>query len=672
MANIRRNNRHNLRLRVNEDEYWDFYVNKDSFGGYALSGSNLNEECLASYIDMASDGAVSGDTLYSSPNYSWDGAYTTSYSLRNIGYTGVDNGLYTYRKDRISNKDFVDIFSNQRYDIEEGDNRLKLHAVSGNTLQYEYPLSVEEDGIKFNGGFYQGFFMTECGKYCVLPSRLADDGAWELEFTLKRCDLEKESDKTLNDKYPNNKGIFFYIGTRAENKWIYLYDEADKENREECFTLAYDDYIEDAAIDKKTYIIGNFFNVNPDFEEIPPLDIDNYVNFNYYDNKLYTVSEEELMNGFQTCDGESILDDYVEFDVKPVVIDESAPHITLDSWCCGAEEENVQSKPDLIPFYNACGCVRYKPSRKKTKEDLDKELHGCDLFGEDGYIDDFDGLDYDVEYLEDELDISDFIYETDNGFKVNSANDYYFYTDNKFMMFDRTKSGYNVMNWQEGVQMMYFGKKNKFKGNLFLLMNRTPTGYTINTIDALREAENASYDSLYKDIWNNAFALRITDDGEIGYRYLIKDCEADNDGKYSVIEGYSFPNAVSDCEWHTVHVRMLGMFSNMKLYFYVDGKLVYVTKSIPKIDLHALDDLYEKQEGVPYNISIGGGTQGLAETVMLNYMLEPTRVYPIEENFAGSFIGYMRSFKFYTCTMEQPKIESNYRFESKKRVEENI
>ena len=61
--------------------------------------------------------------------------------------------------------------------------------------------------------------------------------------------MEKESDKTLNDKYPNNKGIFFYIGTRAENKWIYLYDKDDRENLEECTELGVDDYVENGEIE---------------------------------------------------------------------------------------------------------------------------------------------------------------------------------------------------------------------------------------------------------------------------------------------------------------------------------------------------------------------------------------------------------------------------------------
>jgi hypothetical protein len=95
--------------------------------------------------------------------------------------------------------------------------------------------------------------------------------------------------------------------------------------------------------------------------------------------------------------------------------------------------------------------------------------------------------------------------------------------------------------------------------------------------------------------------------------------------------------------------------------FYVNGKLKYVSKELPRINLRALNDLYEKQEGVPYNISIGGGTQGLAETIQYNYMLNPTRVYPIEKYFAGSFIGYISSFKIYNCFLEQKIIENNYK-----------
>jgi hypothetical protein len=197
-------------------------------------------------------------------------------------------------------------------------------------------------------------------------------------------------------------------------------------------------------------------------------------------------------------------------------------------------------------------------------------------------------------------------------------------------------------------------------------MNRTKTGYTIHNIDSVKNKDVNHYDP-YKDLYNNAFALRVTDNGEIGYRMLTIDCEKEGRDKTSIIEGYSFEDVIPQCEWVTVNVRFTFLGGDkMKLMFYVNGKLRYITKELPRIDLRALDDLYEKQEGVPYNISIGGGTQGLAETIQYNYMLNPPRVYPLEKHFAGSFIGYMRSFKIYNCFMEQQRIESNFNWEKQR------
>ena len=153
MANLKENNYHNLKIIVNRDDYWDFFINKDAYGRYSYMVNSMYDKCLISYIDTELDECVSGNTwLFSTSGYSWESAYTTSYTLENIGMTGVDNGLITFRKDRISNSDFLKIYQESKYDIEEGDNRLKLHAVSGNTLQYDYPLSIENKIARLNGG----------------------------------------------------------------------------------------------------------------------------------------------------------------------------------------------------------------------------------------------------------------------------------------------------------------------------------------------------------------------------------------------------------------------------------------------------------------------------------------------------------------------------------------
>ena len=70
-----------------------------------------------------------------------------------------------------------------------------------------------------------------------------------------------------------------------------------------------------------------------------------------------------------------------------------------------------------------------------------------------------------------------------------------------------------------------------------------------------------------------------------------------------------------------------------------------------------------KQEGVPFNISLGGGTQGLCDVVYYDFGHTPTDILPLEKNFAGSFIGYIKSFKFYDCLLTFSEIQQNTAFE---------
>ena len=652
MANLKENNLHNLKLMVNKDEYWDFFVDKDTYDVYSFK-NGLYESCLISYIDACNKECISGDTwLFSSKDYSWENSVSIDNTLYNISYNGLDNGLFQFRKDKISNKEFLDFYQSNSFRIDENDFRLKLHSVSGSTQQYEYPLHADECQIKLNGGFYQGFFETECDKYQVLPNKLLEGTPWEFEFELKKCDLEPESKKTLNDKYPNNKGIFFYIGTRAENKWVYLYKPEDDG---ECFTLSPDNYVEDAYIDKRDYIIGNFYDPSPDFADLDEMCEKNA--------QVGTTNEKATQPPSKKDESDS------KFEVQET--DTKDMHDTCVFW---GFDDFVDFPADFV----------YKEERKSNLQDLNlcnveteqKPNEGTNMIAvgkQETFLGNKDNLelarqDYDSDYWEPELDISDFDYQTTNGISFTDANkSLLFTTDNKFILFNRTCSGYTVDNWVEGTQMEVYGKKKKFKDNLFVLMNRTCSGYTVDNIDQLRDKANNEYDynDFYGDLYDNALAFRITDNGEIGYRMLTLDCSIENEDKTHVDEGYSFPNVIKDCQWQTIHVKIKPSLKTMKLYFYVDGKLVYVTKDLPKLNLRPLTETYEKQEGVPYNISIGGGTQGLAETILPNYMLNPTRVYPIEKNFGGSFIGYFKSFKFYSCGMEYENIKANCEFEKK-------
>jgi len=223
MSNYTLNNIKRLSFQIEESDYWDMHINNDDLGSYSFTGIEKNEECLSSYIDASLSECVQGNELISSSAYTWDCATNNGLLLENIGFTGIDNGLILYKKDRITNQEFYDIYTNSEYSIPSEDFRLHLHMVSGNTYLYDYPVTIEPLKIKLNGGFYQGFFRTN-DDYYIMPATIKKE--WNLEFKLKKHEYEPESEKTLNTIHPNNKGIFFYIGTRAENKWIELYNES--------------------------------------------------------------------------------------------------------------------------------------------------------------------------------------------------------------------------------------------------------------------------------------------------------------------------------------------------------------------------------------------------------------------------------------------------------------
>ena len=642
MANIINNNFHNVKIKCNKEDYWDFFMNQNDTESYLFSSEQFCKENLISYVDFCSFECVLMDDSNGHGDYVWDGAYTDNSILKNIGYTGFDNGLIKYRRDLICNKEFVELYQNSEYQLSET-KVLQLHPVSGCNNLFDYPYEINCCDVELNGGFYQGFFKTKCGQYEILPSKLENGKTWSYEFVLKPSNLEKVSTKTLNDKYPENKGIFFYIGTRAENKWIYYY------NKEYDESMYLGEYIEDGEIDVRKHNLTNFLdmedigNVKFGEEDISiyyeAVALDDYLKYKYYDKELYNKTD--------------ITDDYIDdsiFELKPNVIDEENNEFKEIGWCCGfnAKPYNIrQNYCDCnvsdTSFSNSCTCAYFSTSQ---------------TFGED-YLSDIDLLEDGLSYIENDLDISNFEFFTTAEIVVDK-NQYYIDTDNKFLLFDRTINGFDIHNWEEGNKLRYVGNKSSFNGNLFLLMNRTPTGYTINDIQDLKDKYNQEYNYL-DDLYNNALAFRITDEGAVGYRYFVLDCESET--KYSIAEEYSKDGIVINEEWNVIHVKVESSFNKMKLLFYVNGNLVFISKELPMIDLRKLNEIDEKQETVPFNISLGGGTQGLIDVVLPNYMIDPYRHYPLEKHFAGTFIGYFKSFKMYDGNLESFDIFNNFKYE---------
>ena len=115
--------------------------------------------------------------------------------------------------------------TNYEFDRLKYDKRLKLTPVgasidTGNLLSYKMT-SVYESSTGYyqqlDGGFYQGFYKLEGQPYEVLPTRV--ECGWTVDNAIKVRTSSVCGGDTLNGKYPNNAGFFWYMGARAENKF---------------------------------------------------------------------------------------------------------------------------------------------------------------------------------------------------------------------------------------------------------------------------------------------------------------------------------------------------------------------------------------------------------------------------------------------------------------------
>ena len=556
------------RLIINRDRELDFVLSQDNSHTVEIDGE-LTKRCLISYIDTNIDGCIDEDgNLSSSSGFTYENYLNNDVKLDDFGFTGIDNGRILY-DNTITLDEFIGVLTGSSLELENGDAKLHLYPAQGNSKYYNYQAEVMQDDrdryYAFKGGFMQGFYKLNGFDYEVLPANI--ERCWNLEFVIRpRTDYE-ESGMTLNMEHPENKGIFFYIGTRSENKF-------GRFNGEDLTKYPF----------------------RPGFED----------------------------NCFDLCEKD--------------------------------KDKSGTTRDDLLLLYDFLFAQPIDASL------CDKNCKDC---GESG------GTESSLTSCAIEI-------ETSNGHKLDNKRYFEVTTDNKFLIFDRTKDGYTVNTWDDDDAVIVINQE-MFPGkdNLFLLMNRGKSGYTVNTIDGYFDSitgQSKDY-SIMADVKDNAFALKVNEDGSVGYRYLIKDCDAESG--YSVKSENTFPGIVENDKWSTINVMFkildggvdkcgnsLGN-RKMKIFIYVNGYLKLVSQELPEFRFRELNEYFDKQEGVPFNISLGGGTQGLAESMWTdNYKHPYCRVLPIEENFGGTFIGDLRSFKFYNCQLQYNEIKNNALFEN--------
>jgi hypothetical protein len=187
------------------------------------------------------------------------------------------------------------------------------------------------------------------------------------------------------------------------------------------------------------------------------------------------------------------------------------------------------------------------------------------------------------------------------------------------------------------------------------------------------------------DIIDNAIGFRIKDDGSIGYRLLTVtgNCITNSAGTSTYVTGttieenYSPSGTVESNQWSYVVIKFVADYKSDcdlkitkprkgKLLFYINAKLKYVVNNFDEFVARRLNEYKDKQIGVPFNFSLGGGSQGLVESQTFGGLDLNDRGLPIQENFAGTFVGGISQFKFNICDLNYYNIVKNYNNDSGK------
>lgn len=617
MGNIKNFNFNKLDLRLSNSDYWDFFLASDDSTLQPV-GPVSSGDCLVVWYDFNNvsiypNSATTASTIYSL--VTWNGATNTGYTFNTIGLTGIDNGLVTFEKDPLdsTNQNLVDALTGSTLIIPSGDTRFMMHLVSGTTEQYVYPTEriidptfTTGDYIQLCGGFYQGYYKIDGSTYQILPTRI--NHAWAAEFWLKPQDVcSGTTGTTLNDVYPNNKGFFFYMGTRAENKFWNQFYGNDTGCTSGCTVNT-----GDTSCSAFTGSVSTFCTIPKE-------------------NDVTIIGDY----GF----GIPLNPPQVEIDLitNPFLIygraqDARAPKISgqTDTIIMSAINNTSNASVD------DCGCG---PNIYGV---LVNSGGACNLTSEDG------------------LGTQTVCSYSGGGIAIAKSKEVITDFQNPFLIYGRGVGSGN------GCTCSYCSGSGDGLGN------QTVCSYSGKT------SQQTEVD--YKiDIIDNAIGFRIKDDGSIGYRMLTVTgtCYTASTGQrlytsgITIQEGYSEAGIVTPDSWSYITIRYMTDYKNDcdlkitkrrtgKLMFYVNARLKYVVNDFPEFIAKRLDEYKAKQVGVPFNFSLGGGSQGLIDSQTFDGLDQADRGLPIEENFAGSFIGGISQFKFNICDLNYAQIKYNY------------
>jgi hypothetical protein len=501
------------------------------------------------------------------------------------------------------------------------------------------------------GGFYQGFYELFGYGYKILPERYTK--GWTIEMTLKprifNVYSTPENKTTLNQLYPNNSGIFFYMGTRAENKYWHF---AQGKNP-----------------------------TDPDYERVT--------------RRLLDLS---------TCDCKTL---------NPGYSTSSTSHFDLS--VSGATIEVGQN----LLWVSGDTCVVYHNELEF--------LTGNVI----GYTASTNSLEFVTTYRVGKGDFKYWIVDKLNFLEYNNSDCYLVYPPTGITDYHYTESPCCPDEPQVPVpeqDATYNGMSNalaiRFSGDpsnpKICIRTLTMTGDCITS----GSCETTGYESQTGYSINNYCTTKRVYDECSGTTHT--------NGEHWVLVDVVFERNTALDECDLVYLGGLGVISNLvftastnsnsvslisppithyqlnpekeelvqlnnewllekgfrkgKFKIFVNGKLFETFDNVEEIIPRGLYGHKETQVGVPFNISWGGGTQGLHENLVfsaipttdLNYYIQDPELFPpnvlsgtslsalttnilIEQNFAGTFDGGISSFSMYAKPLTIPEIQHNSR-----------
>jgi hypothetical protein len=582
----------------NQEVVFSPYLIAETYGNKLPVSLDLNDPQSNQMLDLEYGTYNSGNTVVSLNYYNGknlDLDCFTAGTICDIGLTGIDNGLV----DQMTGKTlhYTNGFFNDqhKFDRLHFDRRMKFFQVTGNTRANQQFSGVTAETLyeiysvtgntvgryeQLYGGYYQGFYKLFGYDYDILPERM--NWGWTAEMLLKPRLVNEyvpgSGFTTLNQYYPNNSGIFFYMGTRAENKFYHF--ASGHPRSDSGYTR-----VTDTLTLCETCLCG-----------------------------LLTGNTVELCNQTITLNDNCVT-------IYPVQgITESG--LTCSNCCC---EHDLVPDEDADPKFDSMSnalAVKFKgdPSNPQICVRTLQMTGGCVTTGA--------------------CETSGITYVT--GYTINE------YCSEKGI--NDSCTGTTYLDQEHWVQVDVVWKR-------YAWFDECDLDY----LGGLGQITSLSYSNSLEADPRPLIEPPITHDNLSTPTKEIVQLNED---------------------W-----LLTKKYRRGQLIIFVNGKRFFVVDDVEEIIPRALNTEKERQVGVPFNMSWGGGTQGLHENLTftgcpttltgLTYQQDPecfpnnilsgtslsalTTTILLEENFGGTFEGGISQFRFYVEPLSAPEVKHNFK-----------